>query len=38
MDPTKEVNIDFWGRRNRTYDELKNNSIYRYHIELLKKE
>lgn len=31
-------NIDFWGRRNKTYDSLKNDSINRKHIIIYKKE
>ena len=30
--------IDFWGRRNKTYDELKNDYIIRKHIVVYKKE
>lgn len=34
----KKINLDFWGRRNNTYDLLKNKSILRYHILIYKKE
>ena len=34
----KKINIDFWGRRNKTYDSLKNDSINRKHIIIYKKE
>lgn len=34
----KQINIDFWGRRNKTYDSLKNNYINRNHIIIYKKE
>lgn len=27
-----KIKFDFWGRRNVTYDRLKNNSVKRYHI------
>lgn len=33
----KKLHIDFWGRRNNTYDLLKNTSIVRNHIEISKK-
>ena len=33
-----QINVDFWGRRNKTYDSLKNNSINRKHIIIYKKE
>lgn len=33
-----QINIDFWGRRNKTYDSLKNNFINRKHIIIYKKE
>ena len=33
----KKLYIDFWGRRNNTYDLLKNDSIVRKHIEISKK-
>ena len=31
-----QLNIDFWGRRNATYDLLKNTSIIREHLEISK--
>ena len=34
----KQLNIDFWGRRNKTYDSLKNKSVIRNHILICKKE
>ena len=34
----KQLHIDFWGRRNKTYDLLKNESIIRNHIFIYKKE
>ncbi len=34
----KHVYIDFWGRRNQTYNLLKNNSIIRNHIVIYKGE
>ena len=34
----KELHLDFWGRRNNTYDYLKNKSIKRNHILIYKKE
>ena len=33
-----KINLDFWGRRNNTYDYLKNNIIRRNHILIYKKE
>lgn len=33
-----QIKIDFWGRRNKTYDSLKNYSINRNHIVIYKKE
>lgn len=33
-----QIKIDFWGRRNKTYDSLKNNSVSRNHIVIYKKE
>ncbi|MDO5569364.1 MAG: hypothetical protein Q4G04_04565 [bacterium] len=32
----KNINIDFWGRRSRAYDYLKNSEIHRLHIEVKK--
>lgn len=32
------LNLDFWGRRNETYDKLKNNSLSRNHIYLTKEK
>lgn len=37
-DLNTDLMIDFWGRRNQTYDELKNNSIRRCHLSISKKE
>ncbi len=34
----KQILIDFWGRRNRVYEALKNNSLIRNHIVIYKKE
>ena len=31
-----KLNLDFWGRRNKVYDDLKNNDIVRSHIEIYK--
>lgn len=33
-----QIKIDFWGRRNQTYDSLKNDSVNRNHIVIYKKE
>lgn len=33
-----QIRIDFWGRRNQTYDLLKNDSVNRNHIVIYKKE
>ena len=33
-----QIKIDFWGRRNQTYDLLKNDSVNRNHIVIYKKE
>lgn len=33
-----QIKIDFWGRRNKTYDSLKNDSVNRNHIVIYKKE
>jgi len=33
-----KLNIDFWGRRNATYDLLKNDSIVREHLEISKRK
>ncbi len=35
---TDRLNIDFWGRRSRTYNYLKNGSIIRSHVAIYKKE
>lgn len=37
FDINKELVLDFWGRRNETYDRLKNSFKIRYHV-LLSKE
>lgn len=34
----KKIYIDFWGRRNKTYDLLKNKSIRRSHVIIYQKE
>lgn len=34
----KKITLDFWGRRNNTYDLLKNGSVRRNHILIYKKE
>ena len=34
----KQINIDFWGRNNQTYEYLKNQDINRNHILIYKKE
>lgn len=34
----KNLVLDFWGRRNRTYDDLKNDFIIRSHVLISKKE
>ena len=34
----KKLFLDFWGRRNKTYDDLKNDDIMRQHILISKKE
>lgn len=34
----KKIYIDFWGRRNKTYDLLKNKSIGRSHVIIYQKE
>ena len=33
-----QIKIDFWGRRNQTYDSLKNDFVNRNHIVIYKKE
>ena len=32
----KTIRLDFWGRRNKTYDSLKNDSVNRNHIKIYK--